>query len=137
MTYIILTAGQGTHLHPLTLNHPKSLYKLDSHNTVLQRIVMKIREFDNEEEIFVVAGYMYNHVQKEMLSENVTFIHNPFYAVTGSMASLWFARSFLQRENVTIINGDVVYEDRLIKDVICSHSTIHYILVFLSISTEG
>ena len=33
MTYIILSAGKGVKLQPLTLNHPKSLYKLDDNIT--------------------------------------------------------------------------------------------------------
>ena len=115
MTYIILVAGQGAKLQPLTLKHPKSLYKLDSETTVLQRMVRKIRKFDPDAEIIVVVGFMYKHIQDEMLLENVKYVHNPFYAVTSSIGSLWFAREFLQRENVTIINGDVVFEDKLME----------------------
>ena len=48
MTYIILSAGKGVKLQPLTLNHPKSLYKLDDKTTILQRLVRKIRKYDAE-----------------------------------------------------------------------------------------
>ena len=137
MTYIILAAGQGKHLQPLTLNSPKSLYKLDSETTVLQRMVRKIRKYDNNAEIIVVIGFMYMHIQKELLSENVTFVHNPFYAVTSSIGSLWFAKEYLQRENVIIINGDVVFEDRLMKDIICCHTDTPYVLVDSTINTDG
>ena len=129
MTYIILVAGQGKNLHPLTLSHPKTLYKLDDNTTVLQRLVRYIRKYDLEAEIVVVVGFMYKHVQKELEYDYVQFVHNPFYAVTGSMGSLWFAKDFLQREDVTIINGDVVMEDNLIKDVICTHTDIPYVLL--------
>ena len=53
MTYIILSAGKGVKLQPLTLNHPKSLYKLDDKTTILQRLVRKIRKYDAEAEIVV------------------------------------------------------------------------------------
>lgn len=122
MTYVILSAGKGEKLRPLTLNHPKSLYKLDANTTILQRLVRMIRLCDQEAEIVVVVGYMYKQIQKELEDDNVKFVHNPFYSVTGSMGSLWFAKDYLQRENVTIINGDIVTSKELMSEVICQHT---------------
>lgn len=129
MTYVILSAGKGVKLQPLTLNHPKSLYKLDDKTTILQRLVRKIREYDEDAEIVVVVGYMYNQIQKELENDNVKFVHNPFFSVTSSMGSLWFAKDFLQRENVTIINGDIVTSDNLIKDVVSQHTDYPFVLL--------
>lgn len=129
MTYIVLVAGQGKNLQPLTLNHPKTLYKLDGKTTVLQRIVRSIRKCDIEAEIVVVVGFMHEHIKKELEDDNVTFVHNPFYEVTSSMGSLWFAKAYLQRENVAIINGDIVMSDQLMSDVICAHTDIPYVLL--------
>ena len=129
MTYIILTAGKGENLQPLTLNHPKSLYKLDDKTTILQRMVRKLRKYDAEAEIVVVVGYMYKQIQKELEDDNVKFVHNPFYSVTKSMGSLWFAKDFLQRENVTIVNGDIVTSDTLVQEVLCQHTDYPYVLL--------
>lgn len=129
MTYIILSAGKGVKLQPLTLNHPKSLYKLDDKTTILQRLVRKIRKYDAEAEIVVVVGYMYKQIQQELEDDNVKFVHNPFYSVTSSMGSLWFAKEYLQRENVTIVNGDIVASDQLIKDVVSQHTDYPYVLL--------
>lgn len=129
MTYIILSAGKGVKLQPLTLNHPKSLYKLDEKTTILQRLVRKIRKYDAEAEIIVVVGYMYKQIQKELEDDNVKFVHNPFYSVTSSMGSLWFAKDFLQRENITIINGDIVASDKLMEDIVCQHTDYPIVLL--------
>lgn len=136
MTYIVLVAGNGRNLQPLTLNRPKTLYKLDDCTTVLQRLVRSIRKFDKEAEIVVIIGFMYNHIQKELEDENVIFVHNPFYATTSSLGSLWFAKDYLQRENVAIINGDVVVSDNLMNDLICSHTDVPYVLLD-STKTDG
>lgn len=136
MTYIILVAGQGKNLQPLTLSHPKTLYKLDDKTTVLQRLVRSIRKYDKEAEIVVVVGFLYKYIQNELEDDNVTFVHNPFYSVTSSMGSLWFAKAYLQRENVAIINGDIVMSDQLMSDDICSHTDVPYILLD-STRTEG
>ena len=45
------------------------------------------------------------------------------------MGSLWFAKDYLQRENVTIVNGDIVASDNLIKDVVCQHTDYPYVLL--------
>lgn len=136
MTYLLLVAGQGKNLQPLTLSHPKTLYKLDGKTTVLQRLVRSIRSHDKDAEIVVVVGFMYKHIQKELEDDNVIFVHNPFYSVTGSMGSLWFAKAFLQRENVVIINGDVVMSDTLMSDIVCVHTDVPYVLLD-STRTDG
>ena len=137
MTYIILSAGRGVKLQPLTLNHPKSLYKLDDNTTILQRLVRTIRHYDPEAEIIVVVGYMYKQIKKELEYDNVNFVHNPFYSATGSMGSLWFAKDYLQRENIVIINGDIVVSDFLVKDVICRHTDCPYVLLDSSRKDES
>ena len=136
MTYIILVAGQGKNLQPLTLSHPKTLYKLDSTTTVLQRLVRSIRKYDKDAEIAVVVGFMYKYIQKELEDDNVEFVHNPFYEVTSSMGSLWFAKRFLQRENIVIINGDIVMSNKLISDIICVYTDVPYVLLD-STRTDG
>lgn len=129
MTYIVLAAGLGKNLQPLTLSHPKTLYKLDGSTTVLQRLVRSIRKHDKDAEIIVVVGFMYKHIRKELEDDNVAFVHNPFFSVTSSMGSLWFAKAYLQRENVVIINGDIVMSDKLMSDIICAHTDVPYVLL--------
>ena len=136
MTYIILAAGKGKNLQPLTLTTPKSLYKLDRHSTVLQRMIRSIRKYDQTAEIVVVTGFMYETVLREVERENVIIVRNPFYARTGSIASLWFAKKYLERDNVTILNSDIVLEDNLIEEIICEHTDKPYVLVDSS-RTEG
>ena len=93
MKYIFLVAGKGTRLHPLTLKHPKSMYKLDGNVTILQRMVELIRKYDNEADIVIVTGHMHKKIEEQIYG--VTFVYNPFYEFTNSIASLWFAQKHL------------------------------------------
>lgn len=128
-TYIILAAGKGANLHPLTLGYSKMSYRLDDQMTVLQRMVRSIRKYDRDAEIVVVVGYKADSVKETLADLNVKFIKNPFYEITNSIASLWFARPYLERENVTIVHGDVVYSDSLITSYLTEQTDYPYVLV--------
>lgn len=137
MTYIILAAGKGINLQPLTLKYPKTSFKLDEKTSVLQRMVRKIRCYDNNAEIIVVIGFLASFVRQELADDNVRFVVNPFYQVTNSISSLWFARDYLERENVTVLNGDAVFEDALIREVIVRQTDYPYVLVDSSVKVPG
>lgn len=135
MEYIFLVAGKGSRLHPLTLNRPKSLYQLDEDTTVLKRMIDKIKYYDNEANIILVTGFMSETIKSEI--KGVTFVENPFYSVTNSLASLWFVREYLDCDNVTIINGDIVMSEKLIAEIVCQKVDKPLILMDSSIKTDG
>ena len=136
-TYIILAAGKGNNLQPLTLKYAKTSFKLDEETTVLQRMVRSIRKADRNAEIVVVVGYKAEEVKKELDGENVKFIMNPFYEVTNSISSVWFARDYLERENVAIVHGDVVFSDEIISSYLVKPTDHPYVLVDSSYSLPG
>jgi choline kinase len=92
-------------------------------------MVRCIRDADKKAEIVVVIGYKADNVKKELDEYNVHFVMNPFYEVTNSISSLWFARDYLERENVAIIHGDVVYSNEIIKKYLTSPTDYPYVLV--------
>lgn len=135
MKYIFMAAGKGKRLQPLTLKHPKSMYKLDENTTLLQRMVRLIRRFDRDADIVIVTGHMHRNIEEQI--KNAVFIFNPFYEVTNSIASLWFAREHLGADNVVLIDGDIVMSDDLVRDVMCSPVGRPTVLVDSSIKTDG
>lgn len=137
MTYIILAAGKGSNLHPLTLKYAKTSYKLDENTTVLQRMVWSIRKEDKNAEIVVVVGYRAEDIKNELDGENVKFVMNPFYEVTNSISSLWFARDYLERENVAIVHGDVVFSDEIISTYLTKPTDYPYVMVDSSVQKPG
>ena len=137
MTYIILAAGKGNNLQPLTLKYAKTSYKLDAETTVLQRMVRSIRKSDKNSEIVVVVGYKAEEIRKELEDENVHYVLNPFYEVTNSISSLWFAREYLERENVTIVHGDVVFSNEIIQKFLTKATDYPYVLADASCIRPG
>ena len=135
MKYIFMVAGKGTRLQPLTLKHPKSMYKLDENTTLLQRMVTLIKKYDSEAEIVIVTGHMHRAIEEQVTG--ATFVYNPFYEVTNSIASLWFAREHVDADNVVLIDGDIVMSDELVKDIMCKPVDRATVLVDSSIKTDG
>jgi len=58
-------------------------------------------------------------VIKEVLSDEKTinFFYNPFYEITNSLASAWFARDFID-DDMLIMNADVFLEEALLDDIL-------------------
>ena len=137
MTYIILAAGKGNNLQPLTLKYAKTSYKLDEETTVLQRMVRSIRCADKNAEIVVVVGYKAAEIKKELEGENVVFVMNPFYEVTNSISSVWFARDYLERENVAIVHGDVVFSDEIVEEILTRPTEYPFVLADSSFVSLG
>ena len=135
MKYIFLVAGKGTRLQPLTLKHPKSMYKLDENTTLLQRMVNLIKKHDGNADIVVVTGHMHKSIEKQIAG--VKFVYNPFYEVTNSIASLWFAKDDLDAENVVVIDGDIVMSEVLVKEVLCATVEKPMVLLDSSIREDG
>lgn len=136
MTYILLAAGKGTRLHPLTMSYPKCLYKLDENTTAIKRMANLIKKYDEKAEIVIVVGFM-DEVIKEELGNDFTYLYNPFYSITNSITSLWFAREYLNRKQIAIINADIVMSEEAVKDILCAYHEKSVILLDSSIKTNG
>ena len=135
MKYIFLVAGKGSRLHPLTLKHPKSMYKLDEDTTLLQRMVHLIKKHDSEADIVIVTGHMHRAIEEQV--NDATFVYNPFYEVTNSIASLWFAQEHMDADNLILIDGDIVVSEELIEDVICKPVDRATVLLDSSVKSDG
>ncbi|MDD4699571.1 MAG: phosphocholine cytidylyltransferase family protein [Oscillospiraceae bacterium] len=135
MKYIFMVAGKGSRLQPLTLKHPKSMFMLGKGTTLIQRMVTLIRKHDKNADIVVVTGHMHRSIESSL--QGVTYVYNPFYEATNSIASLWFAQEHLDADDVVLIDGDIVMSDSLIGDVVCRPVEKPLVLVDSSIRTDG
>ncbi len=134
MRYIILAAGKGTRLHPLTKKCPKCMYNLEADKSVIQTMIANIRLCDPSAEFIVVTGFMRKEIEEHL--KDVVFVYNPFYEITNSIASLWFAKEYLTGD-ITILNADIVAEEKLIRNVIVQKLAGAKILLDSSIKQNG
>ena len=103
---IILAAGQGTRLRPLTDDKPKCLVPLAG-RSLLERQVSVLRGCGITD-IVVATGYRADQIE----ALGLTTVHNPEFESTNMVESLFVARSFLEEPGDLIIAyGDIVYQE--------------------------
>ena len=92
---IILSAGQGRRLSPLTDTRPKCLIDL-SGKSVLHWQLLHLRAA-GVKEVVVVTGFGAEAVEEEieqlaLTDLKVRTLFNPFYGLTDNLATCWLAR---------------------------------------------
>ena len=117
MKAILLAAGVGRRISRNIVT-PKSLLKVGDSTILGNTVRMLLR---NNIEVAVVVGYMKNQLQSELDGLPITFYYNPFYYITNSCSSLWFAKEFIDTESdIILANADVFWEqpvlDTLLED---------------------
>jgi choline kinase len=83
--------------------------------TVAERMARVLRKIDPSSEVIFVLGFMHKDI-RAVLPAYVEVIQNPFFAVSNSIASLWFARDKLDTD-IVLINGDVVLSESALAEI--------------------
>ncbi len=116
MKALILAAGRGTRISRYLEGGPKCTVNIGG--TSLIRYTVELLQSFDIHDIALVLGYQEQAVREALADCSVTFFENPFFDVTNSIASAWFAREFLNTdEDILIMNGDV-YLDRALMPLI-------------------
>ena len=109
---IIMAAGTGTRMRPVTLTTPKPLIRVKGVR-MIDTVIQALHE-NGIYEIYVVVGYQ--NEQFACLTENyegVQLIENPYWDSCNNIASLYVAREHL--ENAMILDGDqMVYKKEIL-----------------------
>ncbi len=121
MKAIILAAGRGSRLLPLTETLPKCL--LPVAGTTVLSLQLDTLERAGVDEAVIITGFMAGSVEAEIADRTgpmrVQTLFNPFYQVADNLASCWMARDFMDGDFL-LINGDTLFEQALAESVIKS-----------------
>ncbi len=121
MRAIILAAGQGTRLRPLTLDKPKCLVPYAG-RPIIDHVVATMRECGIED-INLVTGYRADRLDYLGLP---TF-HNERFASTNMVHSLFCAERLLDND-VVISYADIVYGPRVLESLLASTANLSVVV---------
>lgn len=119
MQLVILSAGIGSRLKPLTDKVPKCLVEVANKPILGHQIDLFINN-KNVEEILIVIGYKPNLVRSFIENnyggkQKITCIENKDFSTTNNMFSLYLTKNYI-RGKFLLINGDVILEPGIIND---------------------
>ena len=119
---LILSAGKGSRLLPLTAERPKCLLEL-SGRTLLEWQLDALYEAGIEDMI-VVTGFRSDLVEAVIAARGdergrITTVFNPFYHVADNLGSVWMAREAFGRDCL-LLNGDTLVPPALVERLIAA-----------------
>src|ERR1035437_7055698 len=120
MKTVILAAGIGSRLKPLTDYNPKCLLKIGE-KSILEMTIENILA-TNDSEIIIVTGYLEDKI-REFLRERfpklkITIIYNKFYASTNNIYSLWLAKDAVLGDDMMMMDSDIVFDKGINKNIL-------------------
>lgn len=125
MKAIILAAGKGKRMYPLTKDVPKCLLQINGLPLIYYQI--EALKKSKVRDIVVVVGYKQEKI-REYCARNFsgcrfTFILNPFYEATNSLVSMWFAKSQLDSDFL-YMHSDIMFDEKVIDDILENENII-------------
>jgi len=108
---IILAAGRGIRLRPLTEDLPKPLVRIN--NTPILFQILSSLEKNNIKKCIIITGYKRRLIEKEITGHfpgkmDIEYIVNKKYRTTNNSYSLWLARQYLENFDTLLIEADVM-----------------------------
>lgn len=126
---VILVAGVGSRLMPLTRNTPKSLLDLGDGYTLLERQLKSIGEC-GVKDVVLVTGYRSEQIEAKIrlyADFNFQVIYNPFYNIANNIASAWLGLLNIN-EPVVLLNGDDLFKASVLGNLLKSEKEITMVI---------
>lgn len=144
MISIILSAGMGKRLRPLTDNIPKPLLEINN-LTLLERMIKNCIAVEITDFILVI-GYNGDKVVdfskklEEKYNITIKIIENERYDVTNTSVSTYLASKYIQDnkpDDFLLINGDNVVDPAIIKNIVMRENTSMVVDNFKELNEES
>lgn len=116
---IILVAGGGLRLRPMTDYMPKCLIQINK-KSILVNALENI-ENNGISEILLVVGYRSEQIKKNIgncfKGMKIVYCQNSIYDKTNNIYSLYLAKDHL-KEGVILLEGDIFFEEKILKELL-------------------
>ncbi len=117
-TALLLAAGKGSRLYPLTHDIPKCLTMVHE-TSILERLVINLNK-QGFKRLVVVTGYQEKCIREFLGTRaygmTIDYVFSPLYATTNNIYSLWMAREIIN-EPFLLVESDLVFDVSLMDDL--------------------
>ncbi len=129
MKVIILAAGQGTRLRPLTDSCPKCMVEVNG-KSLIERQLDTMRSCGiKEKDITVVAGYCSDALKGQLKDTEIRIIVNKEFETTNMVCSLMCARKIMESEDDILVSyGDIIYDAHVLQKILDADSEISVVV---------
>lgn len=130
MKAILISAGKGERLYPLTKNTPKSLLEVGNGLTLLETQLHSLME-NNIKDIVIIVGYKAEQIEAKIKDYkdrlNITTVFNPFFDCSNNLLSVWMARHCMDSDFISI-NGDDIFSPVVIENLLKCNNDITMVI---------
>lgn len=122
MKALILNSGIGKRMGTLVKDHPKCMTPLLDGETILSRQLCQLAAAGVREAVITTGPFerlLQSYCKDLELPLKLNFVHNPEYAQTNYIYSIYQARSLLDDE-IVLMHGDLVFSDAVLASVLNS-----------------
>lgn len=116
---VLLAAGTGTRLKPLTTSAPKCLTEVNG-ISILKRLISNLRK-QGFKRLVVVIGHLGDQIKKSLElyagDIQVDYVVNPVYRTTNNLYSLWLAREQID-ESFLLVESDLIFSSSMLGDML-------------------
>lgn len=120
MQAVILAAGLGKRLRPLTEQLPKGLIEIEG-KSLLEYTLNTLKD-NGIKKVTVVVGFLSQQIQRKIGQDyaglDIEYILNNRYLETGSMYSLSQIKDRIRDEDIILLESDLLYEPKAIEAIL-------------------
>ena len=120
MRAIILNSGRGSRMGSLTAAQPKCMTEISDSETILSRQLTMLAEAGITDVVITTgafSGELIGYCDNLGLPLD-KFVHNPDFAQTNYIYSIFLAEKLLRGDDVILMHGDLVFERAVFDEVI-------------------
>lgn len=119
MKVIILAAGQGTRLRPLTDDRPKCMVEVNGKSIIERQLDTMHACGIRDEDITIICGYCSDVLKNSFKDTDIHFTVNEQYDSTNMVCSLMCAKKLMETEEDIIISyGDIMYGESVFNKIL-------------------
>ena len=120
MQAMILAAGMGRRMKKHTKHNTKCMIEVGG-KSLLERVVEAL-VYAGIDKLVMVIGYeaevLRKYIEEKNFPLSIEYVYNYDYDTTNNIYSLFLAREYLTRDDTILLESDLVFDKKIIKDIV-------------------